>query len=77
MQEVKYAWPGNVKALQMVNHRAAAMVMGDVRDPVDLNLLDHEFARVAAMVAPEGAAELVTDQCGFQSMLIDEFEWRI
>jgi len=60
-----------------VNHRAAAMVMGDVRDAVDLDLLDHAFARVAAMVAPEGAAELVTDQCGFQAMLIDEFKWRI
>lgn len=77
MKLMDYAWPGNVRELQAVVHRAAAMTMSDVLTAVDLDLPDHEPAGVAATVVPEGRAEMVTDQCGFQAMktkMIDEFE---
>lgn len=71
---VNYDWPGNVRELQGVVHRAVAMAMTDVIEPMDLDLPVQEGIRQATTAVRD---MVVAEPGGFQAMkakVVDEFE---
>lgn len=71
---INYEWPGNVRELQGVVHRAVAMTMTDVIEPMDLDLPAQEGLRSAPTVVQDMT---VREPGGFQAMkakVVDDFE---
>lgn len=71
---INYDWPGNIRELQGVVHRAVAMAMTDIIGARDLDLPDQQ-GRIPVMVLVPDMT--VTDAGGFQAMkvkAVDEFE---
>jgi len=72
-----YAWPGNVREMQSVIHRAVAMAMGETLEGSDLDVPDQEPSGSTATYVKDGPEGIVLDPDGFQAMkvkMIDQFE---